>query len=207
MITTEGIIDWDDVLKSFYDIPGSLRFINDTIDPSKTQYKSYEEIIKNGGLAHKFARPAFVNMVKRWSEAGYNLDNIAFQNYYPDLDRYKPEVHFSKDVVEKFEQLIGYTVQECWISRVDAFSSVPFHSDEFDQEITWTTKENKSFDRFMVFIDKPISNQLFLVDDKRYENTKQHTVIQWNTTKSLHALINCSSEPNFLFHFLGTKKT
>jgi hypothetical protein len=204
--TTNGIVDWDCLIKSLYDIPGSARFINDTIDSSKTDIRSYQEI-KNSGLdPHEYARPAFKNMVKNWVDSGYNFNEIMFENYYPDLPQYQyDETHFSKKIIKDFEKLIGYTVYETWISRVDRFSLVPFHRDEYDKEQTWLEKEKKTLERFMVFIDKPIKKQIFLVDNYHFENIDQHTIIKWPTDKSVHTLINCSDEPNFLFHFLGYK--
>jgi hypothetical protein len=81
---------------------------------------------------------------------------------------------------------------------------VPFHRDEYDQEFNGTVK-NRELVRFMVFIDKPIENQIFMIDDFHFENIEQHTIMKWDSDKSLHALVNCSPRINFLFHFLGYK--
>lgn len=198
MLTTNGVIDWDSVIKDILENPGSLRHIDQTIDNSKTNLQTYNDLIRENKLPYEYARTPFVIMVKDWYQAGYNFKNITFQNYYPGE-------HFSVDIVEKFENIIGLSAQECWISRVSPFSSVPFHSDEYDKEITWVSKENKKLSRYMVFIDKPVEKQIFVVGNAYYENVSQHTVIKWNSTKDIHALINCSNRDNLLFHFLGFK--
>lgn len=206
MLTTKGLIDWDSVISKLINVDGSTRHINQTIDETKTNVKSYSKLINSGLTPQQFSRTPFFNMVKDWADSGYNFENITFENYYPDLDRYSSEFHFSKSIVESFQSSINLDVQECWISKVNAFTSVPFHKDEYDQEDVWINKQNKKLVRYMVFIDKPIDNQIFIVGNTYYENIEQHTVVKWNSTKETHALVNCSNKPNFLFHFLGFEK-
>lgn len=204
-ISTKDIIDWDSIIKQISKVTGSVRTPNDTIDDEKTDLKSYNEIIKKGGIPHEFARPAFVGMIKSMIESGCDLDSIEFQNYYPDFDRYAPETHFSKKAVEDFQELIGnYELRDCWISKVYPYTVVPFHRDEYDEEYQ-ESGIKKDLVRFMVFIDRSIPNQIFVIDDSYYENIEQHTIMKWSSDKSLHAVVNCSSEINYLFHFLGYK--
>ncbi len=206
MLTTSGIIDWNQLISMLLRIPGSTRHIDQTIDPNKTHYRSYHDLINRGYLPHMFARPAFVDMVKNWYSSNYNFKNITFENYYPALDQYLPNSHFSEFVVNKFESIIGLSVQECWISRVDPFTSVPIHRDEYDKEWVWINEENKKLYRYTVFIDRPIKKQIFIIGDNHYENIDQHTIVKWSNFKDYHALVNCSDSPNFLFHFLGFEK-
>lgn len=206
MLTTKGLIDWDAIVSKLITANGSIRHIDQTIDETKTSAKAYSELIKNSLVPEQFARSPFFHMVKDWAEARYNFKNITFENYYPNLERYWPEFHFSKSIVESFQRYINLEVEECWISKVNPFTSVPFHKDEYDQEDTWVNKQNKKLSRYMVFIDKPHKNQLLIVGNTYYENTTQHTVIKWNSTKETHALINCSRIPHFLFHYLGFER-
>jgi hypothetical protein len=205
MLTTEGSIDWDSLILNLTISQGAIRHIDQTIDEKKTNIKSYHELIKKGFVPEQFSRTPFFNMVKNWRECGYNFKNINFKNYYPNLDQYVSS-HFSKSIVETFQNIVNMTVQECWVSKVDPFTSVPFHIDEYDGEEMWINKQNKKLVRYTVFIDKPINNQIFIVGDIYYENIEQHTIIKWQSTKETHALINCSNKPNFLFHFLGFEK-
>lgn len=204
-ISTEGLINWDDVINHISGFNGSVRTPNHTIDDEKTDIQSYNEIIKSGEVPHEFARPAFSEMIRNMIESGHDIDCIEFQNYYPDFDRYAPDAHFSKKVVKEFQDLVGgYELRDCWISKVYPYTVVPFHRDEYDEEYQ-ESGPKKHLVRFMVFIDKPIPNQIFVIDDSYFENVDQHTVIKWTSDKSLHSLINCSPRANFLFHFLGYK--
>lgn len=203
MFTTLEIIDWDAVILNLKDIDGSVRHVDQTIDDKKTNFKTYQDIIDQGLVPYEYARDPFIEMIKNYYTQGVNFSAITFQNYYPSLDQYSPNTHFSKDIVRQIETLLNLKVQECWISRVAPNSSVPFHKDEFDNEVIWIDKEKKSLVRYIIFIDEPIQNQIFIVGDTRYENVKKHTIIKWNTTKELHSLINNSDRSNFLFHFLG----
>lgn len=204
-VSTKGIIDWDSVIKQISNVTGSVRSPNDTIDSNKTDFKTYNEIIAAGRNPHDYVRPAFVEMIRNLIESGYDLDTVVFENYYPDLKQYSPNTHFSKEAVEDFQNLVGYEIRDCWISKVYPYSIVPFHKDEYDQEYN-EIDSKKDLVRFMVYIDKPIKNQIFIIDDCFLEDIDQHTVIKWNSDKSTHAFINCSPYDNFLFHFLGYKR-
>jgi len=203
MITTDGIINWDDIIQSLDSKTGSIRHVDQTIDTEKTELRTYQEIIDKGLLPFEFSRTPFAEMVKNYFDQGLDFTKITFQNFYPNLEQYNSENHFSKSIVDKFESLVGHSVQECWISRVDAYSTIPFHKDEFDQEKTWIELEKKNLVRYMVFIDDPVQDQIFIVGDNKYENVSKHTVVKWPTTKELHSLINNSNRPNYIFHFLG----
>ncbi len=203
MHSTSGIIDWDSLIVDLKSKTGSVRHVDQTIDTDKTNLKTYKEIVDAGLIPYEFARLPFVEMVKNYYDNNLDFTTIGFENYYPDLDQYQPDVHFSKNIVEKFENLINIKVQECWISKVDAHSIVPFHKDEFDKEHIWITVENKTLFRYTVFIDDPIQDQIFIVGNQQFENVSKHRIVKWPSIKELHSLKNNSNKPNFLFHFLG----
>jgi len=202
MITTLGLIDWSEIISNLKTKNGSLRHVDQTIDNNKTNLKTYSEIINLGLVPWEFSREPFKEMVKNYYQNNLDFSKIQFQNYYPDLQQY-PEKHFTKNIVEIFENIVGQQVQECWISKVDADCTVPFHKDEFDKEQEWISKENKNLSRYMVFIDVPIKDQTFYVGSETYEMIPTHTIVKWPTTKESHSLVNRSNQPNFIFHFLG----
>jgi hypothetical protein len=203
MLTTEEIIDWNALILDLKNISGMTRHVDQTIDDKKTSHTRYKDIIDQGLIPYEYARLPFVEMIKNYYDQQIDFSTITFQNYYPDLDQYLPNCHFSKTIVEKIETLLNLKVQECWISCVAPNCTIPFHKDEFDNELTWIEKEKKSLVRYVIFIDEPINGQTFIVGNVRYENIKTHTIIKWDTTKEKHSLINNSKKPNFLFHFLG----
>lgn len=203
MLTTEGIIDWDAVILDLKNISGSIRHVDQTIDNKKTNLKTYKEIIDLGLIPYEFSRLPFVEMVKNYYDNNLDFTSIGFENYYPDLDQYLSDSHFSKTIVEKIEILLNLKVQECWISCVAPNCTIPLHKDEFDDEFKWVTLENKTLFRYTVFIDDPIPDQIFIVGDQQFENILKHQIIKWPSVKELHSLQNNSNEPNFLFHFLG----
>jgi hypothetical protein len=203
MLTTEGIIDWNAVISDLKNISGSIRHVDQTIDHKKTNLKTYKEIIDAGLIPYEFARLPFVEMVKNYYDNNLDFAAIGFENYYPNLDQYLLDSHFSKTIVEKIEILLNLKVQECWISCVEPNCTIPFHKDEFDDELKWVTLENKTLVRYTVFIDDPIPDQIFIVGDQRFENIPKHRIVKWPSIKELHSLQNHSDKPNFLFHFLG----
>jgi hypothetical protein len=193
MLSTNGLINWDFIIEEILVKQGSIRHIDQTIDDNKTNVRTYDDLIKEKKIPYEYARKPFINMVKGFYEAKYNFKNITFQNYYP-------KDHFSDRIIKDFEKIVNISVQESWISKVDPYQSVPFHSDEYDKEIEWNQKK---LVRYVAFITEPIKKQVFVVGDNYYENIEKHTIIKWSTPKDIHALINCSNQPNFLFHFLG----
>jgi len=203
MLTTKGIVDWDSVISDLKNISGSIRHVDQTIDHKKTNLKTYKEIVDAGLIPYEFARLPFVEMVKNYYDNNLDFTTIGFENYYPDLNQYLPDSHFSKTIVEKIEILLNLKVQECWISCVAPNCTIPFHKDEFDNELRWITVENKTLFRYTVFIDNPISDQIFIVGDQQFENIPKHQIIKWPSIKESHSLQNKSDKSNFLFHFLG----
>ena len=203
MLTTEGIIDWNAVISDLKNIAGSIRHVDQTIDHKKTNLKTYKEIVDAGLIPYEFARLPFVEMVKNYYDNNLDFTTIGFENYYPDLDQYLTDSHFSKTIVEKIETLLNLKVQECWISCVAPNCTIPFHKDEFDNELIWVEKEKKSLVRYVIFIDESVHGQTFIIGNTHYKNVSPHTIIKWDTTKEEHSLINSSDRPNFLFHFLG----
>lgn len=203
MITTEEIVDWNAIISDLKNSSGLTRHVDQTIDNKKTNYTRYQDIIDQGLIPYEYARLPFVEMIKNYQDQNVDFSSITFQNYYPELDQYLPNSHFSKTIVEKIEILLNLKVQECWISRVAPKCTIPFHKDEFDNEIEWIKKERKTLVRYVIFIDDPIDDQTFIIGNTQYKNIKAHTIVRWNTTKEKHSLINNSSKPNFLFHFLG----
>ena len=195
-LTTKNIIDWNILLEKFQNDPGDLNHANDSIDANKTSCNSYVELSKKHSEPWLFARDSFIEIIKGWFLAGYDLDNMFFYNYYP-------EVHFPKSILETFENITNCDAKECWISRVPPFIMVPYHRDEFDGEAEWTENTNKKIVRYTCFIDIPIEKQILIVGDDYYELIEQHRIIKWNDAKSVHGLVNLSSQSNFLFHIAG----
>jgi hypothetical protein len=193
MLSTNGLINWDSIIEEILVKQGSIRHIDQTIDDNKTNLRTYNDLIKEKKIPYEYSRKPFINMVKGFYQAKYDFKKITFQNYYP-------RDHFSNIIIKDFEKIVNVSVQESWISKVDPYQSVPFHSDEYDKEIEWNQKK---LVRYMAFITEPIKKQVFVVGDTYYENVEKHTIVKWSTPKDTHALINCSDRPNFLFHFLG----
>jgi len=192
---TKDIINWDLIISSLVNQESTPVTLDQVIDPDKTDAKTVDEVYQKLETMRQVSRDPFVSVCGPWEDASYNLENIYFENYFPIKNSYQ-------DTVEKFANLVNLEPLEVWISKVLPHKSVPFHTDEHDEYEDWS-KKGFIIHRFSVFITDPIDYQLFIVGNQYWYNQPKNTTIKWNNNKDLHALVNCSTKSNYLFHFIG----
>ncbi len=180
--TTEGIIDWDSVV--------DLCINSNTGDrntPSGVIARSESE-------AEGFVLDNYHEVLGVWIDAGYNLDEIFWHDYYPGH-------HFDISVQEKFADLVNADPLRVFVSEVVPGRNVPYHWDVEDHEAEWL--EHGAIERWVCFIDKPRWGSVLILEDTAFHNIPQHKIYKWDHYKSWHAGTNCGIHSQYLFHFVG----
>ncbi len=185
MITTENLIDWDNILNSI--IPESGDPISMDLVLDKSTMKD-----KNSKLLD-----SYIEISNTWKNAGYDLKNIKWFDYYPDE-------HYSKQVETIFENIVKADARRVWISEIMPGRSAPYHWDVDDHEEEWLSKGELV--RYTCFIEKPTFGHIFILDNQYFYNPDQHSIIKWEDYRLFHAGTNCGHTPFYLFHFLGTPR-
>ncbi len=184
-ITTKNIIDWDSIIRSIVPQSGDPISMDLVLDKS-TMKNTNSKLLES-----------YKEISKTWKDAGYDLKNIKWFDYYPTE-------HFSKEVETVFENLINATARRVWISEIMPGRNAPYHWDVDDHEDQWLLEG--PLIRYTCFIQKPSFGHIFVLEDTNYYNIEQHTVIKWEDYRAYHAGTNCGYEPYYLFHFLGTPR-
>jgi hypothetical protein len=180
--STESLIDWDQIVSTIIPKSGDLIKMNAVINKSA---KSRE----NTKLLNSYNEIA-----DTWVQAGYNLENIEWYDYYPGE-------HFPLEVQTTFSNIVNADPKRVWISEVMPGRCAPYHWDVEDHEDEWL--KTGELVRYTCFIDTPKFGQLFILDQDHFYNCSKHRIIKWNHYKDYHAGSNCGYEPHYLFHFLG----
>ena len=178
-------IDWSDIVESCKsNSHGDHNTVTSVVDRS--------EAGADGPLLDSYRE-----IISTWKNAGYNLDQIEWWDYYPGE-------HFDIEVQNKIEKLLNAHPKRVFISEVYPGRNVPYHWDVEDKEEEWL-KEGK-LKRWVIFIDKPQFGHIMILENECFHNVEQGSVFEWDHYKSYHAGTNCGTEPYYLFHFLGVAK-
>jgi len=185
MLTTKNLIDWDRIIFNISPRSGDPITMSAVLNKSehartdKQLMSDYEEIAKT------------------WLNAGYNLENIKWYDYYPGE-------HFDKSIETAFENLVNAKARRVWISEIMPGITSPYHWDVEDYEQQWLSEGNLV--RYTCFIEQPTDGHIFVLEDHHFYNPEQHLVIKWENHRHYHAGSNCGFKPFYLFHFLGTSR-
>ena len=181
--TTKDIIDWDSVVKSVVPRTGDYNSVKSVVDRSESNWADNPALL---GSYHE--------VIGTWKNAGYDLNNIEWWDYYPGE-------HFDISVQEKFANIVNADPLRVFVSEVMPGQMVPYHWDVEDKEEEWL--KLGPLVRYLCFMDKPKDGHLLMFDNECFYKAEQHSVYQWDSYKDYHAGVNCGSEPYYLFHFLG----
>lgn len=173
-----SIIDWPSIVESISAQPGDTR-------DYRFDFCNYSD-------------PEFLQMKQNLDNAGYNkLNSVGWNNYYPG-------VHFSQEVVSKFETYVNATPLKVWISCVPPGKYAPWHHDVNDKENEYQ-QQGKQI-RFICNIGKPVKGQVLVVKDEVLHLEEQGSVYQWDSYRDWHGGGNCSFSKKYLFNFLGLER-
>ena len=182
---TGNIIDWEAVVKKCQDsTEGDHNTVTSVVDRS--------EATAEGEMLGRYQ---FV--INTWRDAGYNLKEIEWYDYYPGQ-------HFEIEVQDKIAEIVNCIPRRVFVSEVHPGKIVPWHWDIEDKEDEWLAEG--ALERYVVFMQKPQVGHIFPLEDKCLCNRPQGDLWQWDNYKDWHAGINLGLEPHYLFHFLGTPK-
>lgn len=133
-------------------------------------------------------------LMKYWINAGYNMNEIEWFDYYPGQ-------HFDISVQEKIANFVNADPRRVFVSEVFPGKIVPWHWDIEDHEKEWLAEGELR--RFVVFMQKPQIGHVFPLEKESLYNMPQGDVWEWDHYRDWHAGINLGLEPHYLFHFLG----
>lgn len=186
---TEDLIDWNSVIsdcqKNFKNADKNT--VTSVVDRSEAEAKDDNSLLAS-----------YREVIGNWQNAGYNLDQIVWYDYYPGE-------HFPIEVQDKFAQFINAKPLRVFVSEVMPGVTIPYHWDVEDKEEEWLETYGQLY-RFVCCMDKPnIGAGLFFDKDFLYMN-KQGDTYEWTNYKDYHSSANGADKPSYYFHFLGYKE-
>jgi hypothetical protein len=182
---TKGIIDWDSIV----DICKKCN--NPEINTPQGMINR-NEFNTEGNLLNSYHE-----VLGTWINAGYNLNEIVWSNYYPGH-------HFAIEIQNTFADFVNADPLRVFVSKVMPGRNVPYYRDVEYNEQEWL-KEG-SIERWVCFIDQPCWGSIFILENQAFHNTEQHSVYKWDSYRSWHARTNCGIYPQYLFHFIGRSR-
>jgi hypothetical protein len=183
---TTDIINWDEIITIVGNTTGLTTVIDEELDE-----KFYNPRIKNFS-SHTFE--SFPPSVF-WIKPGYKFKNIFFSGL-------EAGQHFPKTLETTFSTVVNTRPLYSWISIVYPGYSIPIHIDEEPNEQLWK-EQGLNLVRYSAFMHNPIPHQMFVLGSEYYYDTPKNTIIKWSDISLFHAGINCSTEPSYLYHFIG----
>ena len=182
--STQSIIDWDPIVDlCAKSSTGDYNSVKTVVDRSEGNWKDNPELL---GSYH--------NVINTWDEAGYNLEEIQWWDYYPGE-------HFDIEIQNKFAKLVNAQPLRVFVSDVAPCNNVPYHWDVEDNEEEWL-KLGK-LKRWVCFMDIPRWGNVLILEDQCFHNVAQGDIWEWDDYRSHHAGTSMGVHHQYLFHFLG----
>jgi hypothetical protein len=179
---TNNLIDWNRVVKQCLESTnGDLNTVTTVVDRSEAEAE--------GELLNSYR-----GIIDRWQNAGYDLKDIYWHDYYPGE-------HFDIEVQNVFADFVKAEPRRVFVSEVDPGRNVPYHWDVEDKEQEWLTEGGLT--RWVCFIDRPRWGSVLILEDDCFYNVPQGAIYEWDSYRSHHAGTNCGKHKQYLFHFLG----
>lgn len=175
-------IDWDSVVDICKNCnTGDLNTPVGVIDRSESE--------ADGPLLESYR-----GIMNTWLDAGYNLEEIVWNDYYPGE-------HFDIGVEETFAKIVNAEPRRVFVSEVAPGRNVPYHWDVEDKEEEWLAEGELK--RWVCFMDKPRWGSILILEDECFHNVAQGEIWEWDSYRSYHAGTVCGKDTQYLFHFLG----
>lgn len=182
---TSKIINWDSIVRICMESKdGDHNTVTSVVERSEAEAE--------GELLNQYR-----SVINNWIDAGYNLTEIEWYDYYPGK-------HFDIAVQEKIAELVNCIPRRVWVSEVKPGKIVPWHWDVEDYEAEWLAQGKLV--RFVIFMQHPQAGHLLPLGDQCFYNIPQGDMWKWDDYKNWHAGINLGIISHYLFHFLGTPK-
>lgn len=182
---TKDLINWDEIVDiCAASAAGDHNTVTSVVDRS--------EAGSDGDLLSRYKK-----LIDNWVNAGYNLKEIEWYDYYPG-------VHFDISVQEKIADIVNADPRRVFVSEVYPGKFIPWHWDIEDKEDEWLAQGRLV--RYVVFMQPPQTGHMLPLEHTCFYNIPQGDVWKWDDYKDWHAGINLGMTPHYLFHFLGTPR-
>lgn len=180
-------IDWDSVIDCCrHSGNPDKNTVTSVVDRSEVDAESDSKLLNS-----------YRTVIGTWKNAGYNLEDIVWYDYYP-------EHHFPLEVQTVFSEIVGARPLRVFISEVLPGKIVPYHWDVEDKEDEWLDQYGMLY-RYICCIDKPRPASVLAFDKEVLYNNKQGDIFQWDHYKDYHSAANGGEFSQYYFHFLGYK--
>lgn len=184
---TADKINWDNI----------IRLCQDSDYPDKNTVTSVVDRSEAEASGDSKLLASYRNVIATWQQAGYNLKDIIWYDYYPGQ-------HFPLEVQTIFSEIVQAKPLRVFISEVLPGKIVPYHWDVEDKEDEWLEKYGMLY-RYVCCIDKPRPASVMVFDKEVLYFNTQGDIFQWNSYKDYHSAANGGEYPQYYFHFLGYK--
>jgi hypothetical protein len=178
---TNTLVDWEEIISNLGS--GEIRSPQSIWD---------NKSVKDGDPVAQ----EYLNILKTWIDAGYNIKNIYWVDFYPETDY---SAHVDKLICQK----LGIKLKRSWVSRVDPGRVAPWHYDVEDRMESW--KKEGHVVRYTIFIDKPKWGSVFILEDTPFYNIPQGEIYLWDRPDQYHGAASCGGDSQFLYHLIGVK--
>jgi hypothetical protein len=184
---TDSKIDWDSVIK----------LCQSNSNPDKNTVTSVVDRSEAEAIGDNKLLESYRTVIGKWKQAGYNLEDIVWYDYYPGH-------HFPLEIQTVFSEIVQAKPLRVFISEVMPGKIVPYHWDVEDKEDEWLSKYGMLY-RYVCCIDKPRPASVLVFDKEALYFNKQGDIFQWDHYKDFHSAANGGEFPQYYFHFLGYK--
>lgn len=181
-----NLIDWNKVISQIKPATGDFNTVTSVVDRSDAEAVGDNDLLSS-----------YKDVIGTWQNAGYDLKEIQWYDYYP-------EQHFDIEVQNIFADIVNAIPRRVFVSELFPGRCVPYHWDVEDHEKEWL--QQGDLVRYVCFMDKPKFGHVLILEDQCFYNIEQHEIYLWDWYRSHHAGTNCGTEPYYLFHFLGTPR-
>lgn len=182
--TTDGIIDWDPIVDLCAECTtGDYNSVKSVVERSEGNWRDNPELL---GSYH--------DVINTWDQAGYNLEEIEWWDYYPGE-------HFDIEIQNKFAEIVDAQPLRVFVSDVRPGTNAPYHWDVEDKEQEWLAQGELK--RWVCFMDKPRWGTVLILEDEAFHNVPQGQIWEWDSYRSYHAGTCMGIHHQYLFHFLG----
>jgi hypothetical protein len=134
--------------------------------------------------------PKYKEIVELWSSNNFNTESVRWINYYD-----------TKEIEIKIAESLGITPLRSWISCVEPGYMTGYHYDIDDNEEEYL--KHGKLKRYSIFISKPTTGHVFILNENYHFNSPQGSIIKWNSHRDWHNGINGGLHKKYMFHILG----
>ena len=147
---------------------------------------------------YDMANPGYKQVLDVWMEVGVDPSVVKWTNYYPGKN-------FNQLVETCVADELNIVPLRSWISCIEPGFQAPWHWDVDDNEQEYL--DQGVLNRYTIFIMPPQNGHEFTLDNTKYTNVDEGTVVKWSRYNEWHSSANTGTEPHYMYHILCTNRT